>query len=319
MSNHIPQLAALRAFQAVARQGSFVRAAGALNVSTSAVSHQIRGLELMLGARLLRRARNGALIAEAGVTEEGALLLGAVDGAFELLAEACRAVREKAHCRPMLAISANSSFTSLWLAPRLAAFAALHPSTQWQMRALESDWGPMEDGVDLAIVRVRRGRLQKGDLMLFKEKVFPIASPSLRLTGNPQELTRYSLLQEEHESSREKDWSTWLELLGAAQGARVNLVRFSTFNAAVAAAIAGRGIALGRSPLIDEELASGRLARPFGKRALAGSWDFVIRTRPGVQRDPHVALLRDYLIGSAHASAESAPGTRRRRSNPLKQ
>jgi LysR family glycine cleavage system transcriptional activator len=317
MNTHIPQLAALRAFQAVARHGSFARAAGMLNVSTSAVSHQIRGLELMLGARLLRRARNGALLAEAGVTDEGALLLGAVDGAFDLLAEACRAVREKAHRRPMLAISANSSFASLWLAPRLAAFAALHPSTQWQMRAIESDQAPMEDGVDLSITRVRRGRLQKDDLLLFKEKVFPVASPSLRLAGRPHELARHSLLQEEHEESREKDWMTWLELLGAAKGARVNLVRFSTFNAAVAAAIAGRGIALGRSPLIDEELASGRLTRPFGKRMLAGSRDFVIRTRPGVQRDPHVALLRDYLIASAHPGAERASGRGQRRSDPL--
>src|SRR5581483_5238118 len=113
------------------------------------------------GARLLRRARNGALLAEAGVTEEGALLLDAVEGAFDLLAGACRAVRDRAHRRPMLAISANSSFTSLWLAPRLAAFAALHPSTQWQMRALESEQGPLEDGIDLAITRAKRGRLQK--------------------------------------------------------------------------------------------------------------------------------------------------------------
>src|SRR6516164_5019599 len=60
MSNHIPPLAALRAFASVARLGSFARAAAALNVSTSAVSHQIRGLELDLGAQLLTRARNGA-------------------------------------------------------------------------------------------------------------------------------------------------------------------------------------------------------------------------------------------------------------------
>jgi LysR family glycine cleavage system transcriptional activator len=81
-------------------------------------------------------------------------------------------------------------------------------------------------------------------------------------------------------------------------------VRFSTFNAAVAAAIAGAGIALGRSPLIDDELAGGRLTRPFGSRELPGSWDAVIRTRPGVQRDPHVAQLRDYLIGAAKAGRQ---------------
>lgn len=305
MANHIPPLAALRAFQAVARQGSFARAASALNVSTSAVSHQIRGLELTLGARLLRRARNGALLAEAGVTEEGALLLGAVDDAFASLGEACQAVRARAKRRPMLSISANGSIASLWLAPRLAAFAALHPSTQWQMRALESDQGPMDDEIDIAITRRRRGAPREGDRPLFSETVFPVSSPSLRLVGMPAELSRHSLLQEEHEASREKDWTTWLELLGAAKGAPVNLVRFSTFNAAVAAAIAGRGVALGRSPLIDDELASGRLVRPFGKWSLPGSWDVVIRARRGVQRDPHVAQLRDYLVGSAKAAGEA--------------
>ena len=60
MSDRIPPLAALRAFAAVARLGSFARAAGTLNVSTSAVSHQVRGLEDTLGAVLLTRARNGS-------------------------------------------------------------------------------------------------------------------------------------------------------------------------------------------------------------------------------------------------------------------
>jgi LysR family glycine cleavage system transcriptional activator len=249
----------------------------------------------------VRRARNGARIDEAGVTEEGALLLGAVDGAFDALGTACRAVRERARKRPMLAISANGSFASLWLAPLLAAFAALHPSTQWQMRALESDQVPMADGLDLAITRRRKGALRPGDRLLFAETVFPVCSPTLSLAGKPQELTRHSLLQEEHEHGAELDWTTWLELVGPGRAARVNLVRFSTFNAAIAAAMAGAGIALGRSPLIDDELARGRLVRPFGDKALPGSWDAVIRARPGVQRDPHVALLRDYLIGAAKA------------------
>ncbi len=305
MTNHIPPLAALRAFQAVARERSFARAASALNVSTSAVSHQIRGLELSLGAQLLKRARNGAVLHEAGVTEEGALLLGAVDKAFDVLGEACQAVRGRARRgRPMLAISANGSIASLWLAPRLAAFAALHPSTQWQMRAVESDQAPMQDGLDLAVTRVPRGRLRPGDRLLFRETVFPVCSPALSLRGTPPELAKHSLLQEEHEASREKDWSTWLELVGTGRDARVNLVRFSTFNAVVAAAIAGAGIALGRSPLIDDELAVGRLVRPFSHRALPGSYDVVIRTRSGRQRDPHVALLRDYLIGQAKAGGK---------------
>ena len=85
MTERIPPLAALRAFAAVARHGSFARAATALHVSTSAVSHQIRGLEASLGTVLLTRARNGTGHTRTAVTAEGESLLRAVEAAFAQL------------------------------------------------------------------------------------------------------------------------------------------------------------------------------------------------------------------------------------------
>ena len=157
MSERIPPLAVLRAFAAVAHHGSFSRAATALHVSTSAVSHQIRGLEASLGAMLLSRARNGTGHTRTAVTAEGESLLRAVEATFAQLATACEAVRERARgARPILSISANGSVASLWLAPRLAAFAALHPSVQWQVRAIEEEPDMVRAGLDLAILRARR-------------------------------------------------------------------------------------------------------------------------------------------------------------------
>jgi LysR family glycine cleavage system transcriptional activator len=78
--------------------------------------------------------------------------------------------------------------------------------------------------------------------------------------------------------------------------AKPTIVRFDTFSAAIGAAVAGAGVALGRRPLIDFELSSGRLTRLFADRSLPGSWDFVIRGRPDAVRDVHVAHLRDYLL-----------------------
>lgn len=298
MSERIPPLAALRAFAAVARHGSFARAAETLHISTSAVSHQVRGLEDSLGATLLTRARNGAGRTE--VTREGAALQRAVDQAFAQLGAACEAVREHRK-RPVLTISASGTISSLWLAPRLAAFAAQHPSVQWQMRSIEGEAPDMvREGLDLAVLRVRRGVLAEGDRLLFSETVFPVCSPSLRLAGNPEELPRHTLLQEEHVASPEKDWSTWLQLLGFRADVRATIVRFYSFSAALAAAIAGAGIALGRQPLIDPDLAAGRLVRVFPDRALAGSSDFVIRRRPGAARDGHVAQLLEHLLRSAN-------------------
>lgn len=297
MAAHIPPLAALRAFAAVARYGSFARAATELHVSTSAVSHQVRGLEDSLGATLLTRARNGA--GRTVVTPEGAALQQAVDIAFAQLGEACAAVRDRRQ-RPVLTISANGSVASLWLAPRLAAFAALHPSVQWQVRAVDDEEPDMvREGLDLAVLRAWRGAAAPGDRVLFHETVFPVCSPTLPLVGRPEDLTRYTLLQEEHHAaSTEKDWSTWLRLLGHGPGVKATIVRFHTFNAALAAAIAGAGIALGRRPLIDYELAAGRLVRVFPDRALPGSGGFVIRRRPGKERDVHVGQLVAYLAAN---------------------
>jgi LysR family glycine cleavage system transcriptional activator len=305
MAERIPPLAALRAFATVARQGSFARAAAVLHVTTSAVSHQVRSLEATLGARLLTRARNGAGHTPTAVTAEGEALLRAVETTFAQLATACEAVRERARgTRPMLAISANGSVTSLWLAPRLAAFAALHPSVQWQVRAIEEEPDMVREGLDLAILRGRPGALANGDRLLFRETVFPVCSPSLLPVGGTQDLLRHNLLQEDYGNSREKAWSTWLDLLGIGARAKPTIVRFDTFNAAIGAAIAGAGIALGRRPLIDFELDSGRLTRLFAGRALPGSWDFVIRGRPDAARDVHVDHLRQYLL-SASVSGEA--------------
>ena len=107
-------------------------------------------------------------------------------------------------------------------------------------------------------------------------------------------------------ASPEKDWSTWLDLLGFGRGAQATIVRFYSFSAALAAAVAGAGIALGRQPLIDPDLAAGRLVRVFPDRALAGSSDFVVRRRPGMERDRHVGQLVEYLTGVGEVGGAQA-------------
>jgi LysR family transcriptional regulator, glycine cleavage system transcriptional activator len=174
---------------------------------------------------------------------------------------------------------------------------------QWQVRAIEEDPDMVREGLDLAILRARRGERAEGDRLLFSETVFPVCSPSLLPVATIQDLLRHNLLQEDHGSSREKAWSTWLNLLGGAAQSKPTIVRFDTFSAAIGAAIAGAGIAIGRRPLIDFELASGRLACLFPNRSLPGSWDFVIRGRRDAARDGHVDQLRDYLLAQAMVRA----------------
>jgi LysR family glycine cleavage system transcriptional activator len=294
MTLHLPPLAAFRAFAAVAREGSFAAAGTALHVSTSAVSHQVRALEEALGTPLFIRARNGAGVTVP--TEAGQELLVAVEEALTQLSDACRSVHDRVHrTRPNLSVSANGSFASLWLAPRLAAFAGQHPSTAWHMRAIEDDAPDMlREGLDLSIVRMKQ--VQPPDRLLLAETLFPVCSPSLGPPERPEELLRHNLLEEaSHGDSAERSWPHWLGLLGV-DPSRARIVRFSSFNQASGAAIAGAGIALGRSHLVQAELAAGRLVRLFAPLALPDSAVFVLRTRPGRARDVHVEQLRDFLL-----------------------
>ena len=192
----------------------------------------------------------------------------------------------------MLAISSSGSVSSLWLAPRLAAFAALHPSVQWQVRSIEDNepgHGARGPGPGIA-PRPRRGVLADGDRLLFSETVFPVCSPSLRRRGQRRGTVRHTLLQEDSRcrQARKKTGPPGSNCSASRPNAKATIVRFYTFSAAVAAAVAGAGIALGRTPLIDPDSSSGRLVRPFADASLPGSWDFVIRRRPGAARDVHV-------------------------------
>ncbi|MBE9605976.1 LysR family transcriptional regulator [Acetobacteraceae bacterium H6797] len=299
MSIHLPSLPALRAFAAVAREGSFARAAEKLHISTSAVSHQIRSLEEQLGTPLLTRARNGAGHSRTAPTAAGEELLQAVEEALGKLAVACDAIREKARQpRRRLVVSANGSFASLWLAARLASFARQHPSVDWLMRSEESLRPDLSaEGIDIAVLRLKPDAMLPQDRLLFSETLFPVCSPALAEGLTAEQLPRLTLLQEEG-NSPEREWARWLPLLGHAPDA-CHILRFDRFNQAISAAIAGVGIAIGRSPTIDGELQAGRLVRLFAPLSMRYDWAFVLRVRPGVARDPHVTQLVSYLLAEA--------------------
>ncbi len=304
MSSHLPSLPAFRAFAAVAREGSFARAAEKLNISTSAVSHQIRALEEQLGTPLLTRARNGAGRSSTGPTAAGEELLRAVEEALGRLAMACDAIRAKANQpRRRLVVSANGSFASLWLAARLAAFARQHPSVEWHVRSEDSLRPDMAaEGIDIAVLRLKPETMQPQDRLLFSETLFPVCAPALAEGLTEADLPRLTLLQEDGQSA-EREWRHWLPLLGHPPDAG-QVLRFERFNQAIGAAVAGAGIAIGRSPTIDAELAAGRLVRLFAPLSMRYSWAFVLRVRPEVARDPHVRQLTAYLLAEAGQNAK---------------
>src|SRR6201992_2992478 len=199
----LPPLAALRAFEATARLGGFARAAAALNVSTSAVSHQIRGLEESLGVRLLERSTG---VGGIRVTPAGAKLLAASSKALALLEDACGDIRGTAI--KSLTVSANVSLSTMWLARRLADFSAQHRDVPINAIIQMEEPDFVRHAIDLAIVHVPDGALQPGDTMLLREDVYPVCSPDLFAAASGGDY-RGRLLQEMHENSPELDWRSW--------------------------------------------------------------------------------------------------------------
>ncbi|KVN41573.1 LysR family transcriptional regulator [Burkholderia pyrrocinia] len=288
MSQHLPPLSALRAFEAAVRLGGFARAAAELNVSTSAVSHQIRALEETLGARLLERSTG---LGGISLTPAGARLLPAVSDALSRLTDACAEIRGTAH---RLTVSANAPFSSMWLARRLAEFSSLHPETPLHAVVLDDEPDFARGNVDLAIVHVPAHRLTANDDVLLQESVFPVCSPELYPFASGA-VCRCRLLQEMHEDSPEIDWRNWSAQFGLPGDFETKIVRYSSFSQVIGAAVGGAGIALGRAPLIEPELRSGRLVPLVRGLERAASWRFVLRRNPSTRHrlpDPLVAFLR---------------------------
>jgi len=305
----LPPLTALRAFEATARLGGLARAATELNITTSAVSHQLRALEESLGTRLLERSTG---VGGIRLTPAGAKLLSAASGALSLLEDACAEIRGTTK---RLTVSANVSLSTMWLARRLAEFSALYPATPINaiIQMEEPDYARY--GIDLAIVHVPEKMLQPDDLVLLREEVFPVCSPDLYAFAS-KSLCRCRLLQEAHKDSSEIDWRSWAAELALRDDFETKIVRFTSFSQAIGAAVGGAGVALGRSPLIDPDLASGRLVRLFPDMSRPASWRFVLRRGPGRAHRmlrPLIDFLRAEAGSGSAAPARSLRPSRARR------
>src|ERR1700761_6303481 len=121
LSGMLPSLNGLRAFEAAARHMSFTRAASELNVTQTAISHQIRRLEEQLGMKLFVR-RNRALV----LTREAQTYLPSVRSAFEDLRQATARLRRPDQ-EGVLTVSTTASLATKWLVSRVAAFQDANP------------------------------------------------------------------------------------------------------------------------------------------------------------------------------------------------
>jgi LysR family glycine cleavage system transcriptional activator len=300
----LPPLGTLRTFEAVARHLSFTQAADELALTQSAVSHQIRILEEYVGTRLFRRLRRRIELASDGRT-----LLDGVRAGLDSVLLASERVRNQ-HRVGILTVAAPAAFAMWWLVPRLGRFAALHPEIEVRIAAIDGREPDLwRDGIDLAVVK-RAAKLANGnpvEMPLLREIVFPVCAPSL-LGGpqlrNPHDLASYTLIEWEAAEAEDVEftWSTWLDRFGLHEARLSRQLRFSHFGLALSAAVDGLGVVLGRSPMVDAELAAGRLVRPFAKRVVAKAsnvFSLAWRDTRAIGEDQRIAAFRDFALNEA--------------------
>lgn len=301
----LPSLDLLKGFEAAARLLSFTKAGEELYLSQSAVSRQIQELEEQLGVALFERRHRALALTEAGqaMYVAAAQVLATMRGVTDRL----RASGSRS--RKTLAVTTTQSFASLWLIPRLAGFTRLHPELDVRISAETRVLDLERDGLDLAIrhgpATMVGGEAQK----LFGERVFPVCSPKLlrdpdRPLKEPADLRHHVLLQYDDPDGRHPwvHWKTWLEVERLTDLRPAGNLLFSGYDQIIPAAIAGHGVALGRSPLVRKAIAAGELVAPFKRTADPARAYYAIVAKNSAGR-PEVADFVAWLKDEAKKEA----------------
>jgi LysR family glycine cleavage system transcriptional activator len=291
MAFRLPPLSAVRLFEAAARSLSFKAAAEELHVTPSAISHGVQTLEEWLGTDLFVRGQRGL-----SLTDAGKAFLQPVQQAFTGLAEATEKVPGR-KAAGTLSVSVAPTFGSRWLIPRLPRFAERYPDIVVVLDTSLKQVDLPSAGIDLAIRMSPEERRGGTWLRLLRETFVPVCSPEFlaRRAG----LSIGQLLQQGpliHVTQASEDWAWWLSETGRSPAAAgVQNLKFDTIRMAMDAAVRGLGIALGRKPLIDDDLATGRLVE-IGGPPRQGSTCYWLVGKEGTYRRAEARLFRRWLI-----------------------
>jgi LysR family glycine cleavage system transcriptional activator len=299
-------LAGLEAFVLVARLGNLSRAAERMNLTVSALSHQMRGLEERIGQPLLVRGSRGV-----SLTPEGERLLAGVEAPLQAIERSLqRSVAADGHA---LSVSLMPSVASSWLVPRLPDFVARHPDVQINLDSSTRLVSFAQDGVDVAM---RFGAGQWAGVQaehLFDEWLTPVASPRLlrRLGARvARDLAACPLLGDPGQR-----WPAWFNAFGGTAPARY-VANFSDSETLHRAAVEGLGVALGRMTMARPLIEAGML-QALTRQRLRAEYAHYLVTPPGSAHKPAVqwfsAWLREQARDYARQQEPAATKTKKPR------
>ncbi|ORC58818.1 LysR family transcriptional regulator [Pseudomonas floridensis] len=291
MTERIPPLYALRAFEVAARSCSFTRAAQELSLTQSAISRHIRTLEETLGCRLFER--NGPRLS---LSDEGRRLASQLKIGFRIIEDACQPFRGKGtHLR----LKAPSTLTMRWLLHALDAYQNPTPTLPVQLSSVWMDFDSVDlysEPYDCAIL------LGNGNFgadvetcKLFDEWLIPICSAET-LGDRPWEPERLRNADLIHPSTDRRDWRRWLKRMNLSELVSLDTGKvFDTLDQGITAAVRGHGVSIGDLFLIANEVHDGQVVLPFDSAVGTGDAYYLVWLQDSFKRQ-RVLELREHLL-----------------------
>ncbi len=302
----LPPLDQLEAFEAAARHLSFTKAADELALTQSAVSRQIAALEDHYGLQLFRRLHRALRL-----TDEGQTLYLAVSDVLGQLHNVGGELKRDRRAKTVV-VTTTPGFAGLWLIPRLAGFTAARPEVDVRISAGYKVVNLGRDGVDLAIRYQSEDAIDAGAELLFGDVVLPVCSPKLlrdktRPLKTPEDLRHHVLMYLDSGPGADmQDWPIWLRAMKLEHLKPASVLHFSQFDQLINAAVAGQGVALGRSPLLKQMLRDRQLVAPFAKTVASPRSYYLVRSAAAA-RKPEVEDFARWVADEAVKA--SGPGS----------
>ncbi len=290
----LPTLTWLRAFEAAARTSSFSAAAAELNLTSGAISYQIRALEGHLGFALFERLPRGVKLTPMGVA-----YLPPVRKAFEELADSTVGLFGGAE-RVQITVHAPVSLAALWLAPKLPEFGRANPAIDVRLSSVIWDNAVLDDATDLEI---RYGAGQWRGFRaerLINQGVLAVCSPAL-LRGAPADADPAALLPRKliRIMGYENHWLKVRQALGLSDDPASAGPSVDTTIAALELAAAGAGVALAHAIFLGAYFATGRLVQALSREFADDNSYFVVTPERPQRIRREVQLFKDWLIAAA--------------------
>lgn len=305
MAFRLPPLSSLRVFEAAARHGSFRKAADELNLTASAVSHGIQTLENWLGVELFHRESRGLRL-----THAGEVYAPLVNEALSVLAKATEQLPGRA-ATGTLSVSCAPTIANRILLPRLSRFLGQFPDIRLTLDTSHRLIDLTLDDFDVAIRPAPTKKPAPNWTLLATETLVPVCSPRLKEQVASRELAdllaRTPLI---HVTSVSADWSHWFRASGLEMPDSIDDgLRVDTIQMALEAAARGLGIVLGRRPLVDDDIAAGRLV-PLAEHAIPSGNGYWLVTSETEFQKPEVKKFRHWLLSELGDGADHHDPTR---------